>query len=59
MNTLTTAYNLSLIPGAVLSRLTYRRGTNGGDVSKGDVVFMLVTSYALYAWAVSEVLSRM
>lgn len=47
MATLSTMFDLSLIPGAIISRLTYRRNSTT-EMSGTDVTFMVVTSYAIY-----------
>ncbi len=58
MNTLSMLFDLSLIPGAVLSRLLYRGNSEGGKVSGWDTLFMVVTSYALYAYIASMIIQH-
>ena len=56
MNTANIAYEVSLIPGAILSRLLYRGNAKGGEVTKMDTVFMIVTSYSLYLYLASLII---
>lgn len=53
MNTTSMLFDLSLIPGAILSRLLYRNNAEGGQVTGLDTIFMIVTSYSLYLYIAS------